>query len=139
LNTKGNSTQTMSGSQINYRKNCFQHPSLTKINCDPAYTSLAKTIQSKRQVCTIHRQWRQPRTPWISQQRPHIQTPPPESLSTDQSFRCYPIYPAERPLRLLEPDNSKPSTWRPPRRVTSSNAQSSSRSTPLLTKTSSPI
>jgi hypothetical protein len=32
----------MSGSQINYRENCFQHPSLTKINGNPTCTSLAK-------------------------------------------------------------------------------------------------
>jgi hypothetical protein len=32
----------MSGSQINYRENYFQHPSLTKISGDPTYTSLAK-------------------------------------------------------------------------------------------------
>jgi hypothetical protein len=63
----------MSGSQINYRENYFQHPSLTKINGDPTCTSLAKLnkrMQSKRQVRTIHPRWRQPRTPWISQQCP---------------------------------------------------------------------
>ena len=32
----------MSGSQINYRENYFQHPSLTKICGDPTYESLAK-------------------------------------------------------------------------------------------------
>jgi hypothetical protein len=32
----------MSGSQINYRENYFQHPSLTKIRGDPTYSSLAK-------------------------------------------------------------------------------------------------
>ena len=32
----------MSGSQINYRENYFQHPSLTKINGNPACTRLAK-------------------------------------------------------------------------------------------------
>jgi hypothetical protein len=32
----------MSGSQINYRENYFQHPSLTKIAGDPTYKSLAK-------------------------------------------------------------------------------------------------
>ncbi len=32
----------MSGSQINYRENYFQHPLLTKISGDPTYNSLAK-------------------------------------------------------------------------------------------------
>jgi hypothetical protein len=32
----------MYGSQINYGENYFQHPSLTKINSNPTYTSLAK-------------------------------------------------------------------------------------------------
>jgi hypothetical protein len=32
----------MSDSQINYRENYFQHPSLSKISGDPTYTSLAK-------------------------------------------------------------------------------------------------
>jgi hypothetical protein len=31
----------MSGCQINYRENYFQHPTLTKIIGDPTYTSLA--------------------------------------------------------------------------------------------------
>ena len=32
----------MSGSQVNYRENYFQHPTLTKIPGDPTYTSLAQ-------------------------------------------------------------------------------------------------
>jgi hypothetical protein len=35
-------TQTISISHVNYRESYFKHPTLTKINGDPTYTSLAK-------------------------------------------------------------------------------------------------
>jgi hypothetical protein len=35
----------MSASHVNYRESYFQHPTLTKINGDPAYASLAKLKQ----------------------------------------------------------------------------------------------
>ena len=39
----------MSDSQINYRENYFQHPSLTKISGDPTYTSLAKLKKESKE------------------------------------------------------------------------------------------
>jgi hypothetical protein len=39
----------MYGSQINYRENYFQQPSLTKINGELTYTSLAKLEKNAKQ------------------------------------------------------------------------------------------